>query len=89
MMKIAAATMEKAVLKPTKVSINAFFSKYATAKDGFKYEYNNGIIEKTPRTITKKQWYIVDNLNRLFIQTAARQPSSTPNKFKTNERHSL
>ena len=72
-MKIAAATMEKAVLKPTKVSINTFFSKYATAKDGFKYEYNNGIIEKTPRMITKKQWYIVDNLNSRFIQTAAYQ----------------
>ena len=73
MMKSAAAAVRKSIAKPMKASINTFFSKYTTAKDGFKYEYNNGIIEKTPRTITKKQWYIVDNLNRLFIQTAAYQ----------------
>jgi Uma2 family endonuclease len=66
------AGLEKDYLKqPKPVSIATFFSKYAQAEDGYKYEYNNGIIEKTPRMITKKQWYIVDNLESSFVLTQA------------------
>ncbi len=50
----ATAILEKKAMKPALVSLNTFFSKYANAEDGYKYEYNNGIIEKTPRIITKK-----------------------------------
>ena len=64
-------TLVKQLKQPKKVSINTFFARYARAKDGYKYEYNNGFIEKTPRMITKEQWYIVDNLERQFSQTAA------------------
>jgi Uma2 family endonuclease len=68
----AMALMEKKTVKQPKiVSLSTFFSKYATAKDGYKYEYNNGIIEKTSRMITKKQWYIVNNLVRHFGLTDA------------------
>ena len=68
------AVLEKKVLKPVKpVSLTTFFAKYATAQDGYKYEYNNGFIEKTPRMLTKKQWYIVDNLESKFVQTDAYQ----------------
>jgi Uma2 family endonuclease len=68
------AYREKDSVKPTKVvSLTTFFNKYAQAEDGFKYEYNNGLIEKTPRMITKKQWYIVDNLDSRFVQTGAYQ----------------
>ena len=68
------AVLERKPVKPTKVvSLPTFFSKYVNVEDGFKYEYNNGIIEKTPRMITKKQWYIVDNLESRFVQTTAYQ----------------
>ena len=70
----AFAILEKKEVKPTKmVSLGTFFSKYVKAEDGFKYEYNNGIIEKTPRMITKKQWFIVDNLESRFVSTVAYQ----------------
>ena len=70
----AFAILEKKEMKPTKVvSLDTFFSKYIKAEDGFKYEYNNGIIEKTPRMITKKQWFIVDNLESRFVSTVAYQ----------------
>lgn len=68
------AIAEKEYMKqPKPVSVTTFFSKYAHTEDGYKYEYNNGIIEKTPRMITKKQWYIVHNLDRQFSKTKAFQ----------------
>lgn len=77
-MATATAVIEKNILKPSKiVSLTTFFSKYATAKDGFKYEYNNGIIEKTLRMVTKKQWFIIDNIERHFAQTAAYKRGDT------------
>jgi Uma2 family endonuclease len=70
------AIPQKEYVKQSKlVSLTTFFSKYAQTKDGYKYEYNNGIIEKTPRMITKKQWYIVNNLERQFSKTKAFQKS--------------
>ena len=70
----AIAVLEKESVKhPKLVSLTTFFSKYAHTEDGFKYEYNNGIVEKTPRIITKKQWYIVHNLERHFSSTKAFQ----------------
>lgn len=66
------AIAEKEYMKqPKPVSVTTFFSKYAHTEDGYKYEYNKGIIEKTPRMITKKQWHIVDNLESKFVLTEA------------------
>jgi Uma2 family endonuclease len=68
----AALVLEKEFVKqPKLVSLTTFFSKYSHTEDGYKYEFNNGIIEKTPRMITKKQWYIVDNLESKFVLTTA------------------
>ncbi len=40
-------------------------------RDGFKYEWNNGVIEKSPKMITFKNLYIVQRLNRFFQTTEA------------------
>lgn len=37
-------------------------------EDGYKYEWVNGTIEKTERTMTPEQQYIVHNLQRRFAQ---------------------
>ncbi len=39
-------------------------------EDGYKYEWVNGIIEKTERSMTPEQQYIIHNLQRKFTQTA-------------------
>ncbi len=36
------------------------------AEDGYKYEWNNGILEKTPKMIIPETFYIVDNLFNEF-----------------------
>ena len=40
-------------------------------EDGYKYEFVNGQIEKTERSMTPEQYYIVRNLTRHFIKTQA------------------
>ena len=35
-------------------------------ENGFKYEWNNGTIEKSPKMITKENFFICDRLIRLF-----------------------
>lgn len=39
-------------------------------EDGFKYEWNNGTIEKSPKMITQATFFIFKNLNRKFVKTA-------------------
>ena len=53
------------------VSIESFLSHYANRQNRFKYEWNNGIIEKTPRTMNRDQTLIQWRLIRLFATTAA------------------
>ena len=45
-----------------------FQKRYLTREDGFKYEWLNGIIEKTPRTMNYNQFYIWDNLCEFLRQ---------------------
>jgi Uma2 family endonuclease len=40
-------------------------------EDTYKYEWNNGTIEKTPKMVTQQNFYIVDRLIRLFLKTSA------------------
>lgn len=45
-------------------------------EDGYKYEWNNGIIEKSPKMIIPANFFIVQRLNRLAQQTAAHKAGS-------------
>ena len=54
------------------ISIEAFYRQYANREDEFCYEWNNGIVEKTPRlSMNRRQLSIANQLTRLFSQTQA------------------
>ncbi|MEQ1746656.1 MAG: Uma2 family endonuclease [Saprospiraceae bacterium] len=47
------------------------FRAWTPPEDGFKYEWNNGVIEKSPKMITFQNLHIVQRLNRFFQTTEA------------------
>ena len=49
-----------------KISWVQFQEQYLSREDGFKYEWLNGIIEKTPRIMDYKQLQIVENILAFF-----------------------
>ncbi|MBK9015835.1 MAG: Uma2 family endonuclease [Saprospiraceae bacterium] len=53
------------------VTLEAYFKKYRDLEDGFKYELVNGNVEKTHRTMTPAQSFILRNLHHRFVQTKA------------------
>ena len=64
-------------LKPTKVlpirlTLEDFYAQYDSVEDGFKYEFNNGIIERT-NAMKFNELYIYSNLLFVFYQTEAFQ----------------
>lgn len=63
--------VNKAKSSPRPLTLEQFRRRYSDREDGYKYEFNNGIIEKSPSQMNAKQMYIVKNLNRRFVQTQA------------------
>jgi Uma2 family endonuclease len=61
------------VKKPTTrlISLERFHRLYEDREDDYLYEWNNGIVEKTPRTINRSQLEIVQILSRFFTSTEA------------------
>ncbi len=51
------------------ISLETFLERYSSKQDAFKYEWHNGIIEKTPRTMNRDQSIIQLRLNQLFFRT--------------------
>lgn len=51
------------VQKQPTISWETFERKYLIREDFFKYEWVNGLIEKTPRSMEQKQQYIYNNLS--------------------------
>lgn len=49
------------------VSLESFVARYTNREDPYKYEWNNGIVEKKPRTMNRDQLYIFQNLLKHFI----------------------
>jgi Uma2 family endonuclease len=52
--------------KPRHISFAAFQKKYAARVDGFKYEWNDGFIEKTD-AMKQDEFYIATNLTKFFF----------------------
>lgn len=48
--------------KPRSMPWATFKKIYLEREDGFKYEWVNGQVEKTPRSMDKKQFFIIENL---------------------------
>lgn len=79
--KMTSAVAEKVTIIPKEkvkrlISLESFRNRYANREDDYKYEWNNGIVEKTPRTMRKNQYWLVQKLMRLFILTDAFKKSS-------------
>lgn len=51
-----------------KISWETFEKKYLTREDKYKYEWVNGIVEKTERTMNQYQDLLADNLVQLFFK---------------------
>lgn len=60
-----------AIRPPRLMTLAEFRRRYSDREDGFKYEFNKGIIEKTRRAMTIKQFHLVDNIQERFRETAA------------------
>ena len=64
---------------PRRISIEKFLEKYRKGKNGFKYEWNNGNIDKTGAT-SQGEIYIIENLMTSFFQI-----KPLPNGFLASE----
>ena len=53
--------------KDKRISWEAFQKKYLSREDGYKYEWVNGEVEKTKRSMDKTQLYILNNLMDFFL----------------------
>jgi len=56
--------------QPRRISKEQFLRDYSDKEDGYKYEWNNGIVEKT-KAMNQQQSKLFFLLSRLFLQTAA------------------
>ncbi|MCO6477117.1 MAG: Uma2 family endonuclease [Phaeodactylibacter sp.] len=62
----AAKKTQQELQKKKRISWEAFQKKYLTREDSYKYEWLNGIVEKTPYSMDKSQLYILKNLLAWF-----------------------
>ena len=53
------------------ITLEKFIERYTNREDSFKYEWNNGTIEKKPKTMNRDQTKILQKLMRLFAKTKA------------------
>jgi Uma2 family endonuclease len=75
MTTVATATVSTEIQKnkraPRVLTLEQFRRRYSNREDGYKYEFNNGIIEKSLSLMTVRQFHIVDNLIENFRETVA------------------
>ena len=60
------ATVTNGTLPHKRISWADFKADYLEREDAFTYEWVNGAVEKTPRSMDRKQFYIVQNLLDFF-----------------------
>ena len=72
---MSAATLSKANPNAGKrlITLEKFLERYTNREDPFKYEWNNGIIEKKNRTMNRNQFLIIRALQNLFDTTLAKK----------------
>lgn len=58
--------------QPKRITLTEFLRHYSDREDGYKYEWNNGVVEKT-KAMNQQQLFLVAILNRLFNQTKTYQ----------------
>jgi Uma2 family endonuclease len=62
--------------QPRKISWEEFQKKYLSREDSYKYEWVDGIVEKTPRPMNQYQYAILDNIEAFFNQLVSEQKAS-------------
>ena len=60
------ATATQTILQSKKINWAEFQKKYLSREDNFKYEWVNGQVEKSTRSMDKTQLYILRNLTKYF-----------------------
>jgi Uma2 family endonuclease len=63
-----ASTSATSGRKVAYISEETYYKKFRYREDGFKYEWLDGIIEKSPKAMTDKQVHIAHNLNTVFFR---------------------
>ncbi len=53
------------------ISLENFLKRYTNREDPFKYEWNNGVVEKKARTMNRDQFLIFQCLLEVFLKTQA------------------
>jgi Uma2 family endonuclease len=56
---------------PRLLTLEEFRRKYSGREDGYKYEFSNGIVQKSPGATNIHQFHIVDNIMERFRATTA------------------
>ena len=59
---------QTAVKEKKSITWAAFQQRYLLREDGYTYEWVNGQVEKTKRSMDFSQMFIVQNLTNLFIK---------------------
>ncbi|MCC6723027.1 MAG: Uma2 family endonuclease [Saprospiraceae bacterium] len=65
--------MKDGAKQPKQISWEEFERRYLSREDSFKYEWVNGIVVKTKRTMDFTQFYIVKNLQAFFRDLLAKK----------------
>ena len=76
---VATAIQKKSITQtnghsPKGISWEEFEKKFLSREDAFKYEWVNGNVEKTPRTMNQNQYYLLDNLEAFLLQLKVQHP---------------
>jgi Uma2 family endonuclease len=66
--KLAPAKPER---RKRPMTFEQFLKKYSAIEDGYKYEWNDGKIEKYPKMLVREQIHILHNLQDFMYQTTA------------------
>lgn len=67
-MASVAGKIKETIATPKHTSWAYFQKRYLTREDGYKYEWLNGIVEKTEQTMTPLQFFILENLQNFFFR---------------------
>jgi Uma2 family endonuclease len=67
-MVTTASKAQDSASQPKKISWSEFQKRYLTREDKYKYEWLNGVVEKTERSMDYSQLFIAKNLQRFFFQ---------------------
>lgn len=74
------AIREQSILEkkktPEKITWEVFETEYLSREDGYKYEWVDGYVEKTIRSMNREQMFILMNIRQFFTKLDAKTPTN-------------